>query len=41
MKITSLVDHPIEWFNYLNIIGRDAVMEPRNETHFIPIPYLV
>ncbi|MFE6076801.1 hypothetical protein ACFVQB_20270 [Paenibacillus sp. NPDC057886] len=41
MKITTLVDLPIERFNYLNIIGEDPVMEPRNETHFIPIPYLV
>lgn len=41
MKIITLVDHPTERFNYLNIIAGDAVMVPRNETHFIPIPYLV
>ncbi|WP_267132500.1 hypothetical protein [Paenibacillus sp. JNUCC31] len=41
MKIITLMDHPIEWFHDLNAIEGDVVMEPRSETHFIAIPYLV
>ncbi|SEK76177.1 hypothetical protein [Paenibacillus sp. OK003] len=41
MEISTVVDYTIQRFNYLNINGGNAAMEPRNETHFIPIPYLV
>ncbi|WP_269084546.1 hypothetical protein [Paenibacillus xylanivorans] len=41
MKITTLMHHPMERFNHLKPSERKAAVEPRNETHFIAIPYLV
>ncbi|MEC0124561.1 hypothetical protein [Paenibacillus pabuli] len=41
MKNITLMDHPDERLKDLNAIGGDALVDPRSETHFIGIPYLV